>query len=648
MADELNAPRAAGRALRAAGRVDRTGVSARAGAIAAIPVASVLAIGTAIGRPVGAVTVAAGAMLGGVAWRAGGPDAPPVGTMAAAALALALATVTGSASGRWPWLHLALLVGVCLAAGIATSLGRRGAVVGTQSIIAFVVFGRFPQPFGSAVALGGLVLAGGVTQTLFATLLARPPAWRQQRAAVAEAYRRLAALAAAPGTTVPAAAALDAAEARLTAPALLADRSVMALSALVDEGRRIRLELIVLRAAADRARRRPDDAEATAVLDGRLAALGGQVRAAARLAAASRRRSGLVGVPAPTRGSRLPLAGLREDLRRIRASLTLESAAGRHAVRLAVVVAGTELLVQRVALPRAYWAVVAAATVLRPDFAATFTRGGERVLGTIAGVLIASLIAVGLDPGGWGIVAVVGLLAFGTYAVFPASFAAGTALLTAVIVFLLHAVAPASGTIALDRGIDTAIGGAIGLAAYALWPTWSGASTGRLLAAVVEAQRSYLAAVLTGIVRGEPLLDAELRPLARRARMAYSDAEAAVTLAHTEPARGTDPGRAAAALAGMRRLVYGAHGLRVEAGALAQRQPAPALAPLATGLAEALGQLAGRLRDESVAGGLPPLRDAYRRALPELPEPLAAAVRIPLDELIDATDTVAASLGQRV
>ena len=105
-------------------------------------------------------------------------------------------------------------------------------------------------------------------------------------------------------------------------------------------------------------------------------------------------------------------------------------------------VALTELLVQRVALPRAYWAVVAAASVLRPDFGATFTRGAERVVGTSAGVVISTLIAVALDPSGWGVVAVVGVLAFVTYAVFPASFTAGTAMMTGVVVFLLHAIAP--------------------------------------------------------------------------------------------------------------------------------------------------------------------------------------------------------------
>ena len=94
------------------------------------------------------------------------------------------------------------------------------------------------------------------------------------------------------------------------------------------------------------------------------------------------------------------------------------------------------------------------------------------------------------------------VLAFCTYAVFPASFTVGIAMLTGVIVFLLHAVAPGTVQTALDRGIDTAIGGAIGLIAYALWPTWSALSAGPLLATLVDAQHVYLNAVLTGLTTG--------------------------------------------------------------------------------------------------------------------------------------------------
>ncbi len=116
-------------------------------------------------------------------------------------------------------------------------------------------------------------------------------------------------------------------------------------------------------------------------------------------------------------------------------------------------------------------------------------------------------------------------LRFFTYAVFPASFTAGTAMLTGVIVFLLHAVSPDTAQTALDRGIDTAIGGAIGLAAYCAVADLVGAVRGAAAGTLVDAQHVYLDAVLNGLTTGRRMSDARLRTLARQARVAFTDAQ---------------------------------------------------------------------------------------------------------------------------
>jgi uncharacterized membrane protein YccC len=696
---------AVGQAFLRAGQFDRAKISARAGVVAAVPVAAMMALGTAAGSPAAAVSMGVGAMLAGVAWRAGdGPLVPPLGTMVGASAALAVTALAGMLSGRWPWLHLLLLVIFCLIAGSAASLGRRGIVVGTQSLIGFIVFGRFPESLAHAAALTGLVLAGGAAQSLFAAAVAVPLAWRRQREALADAYRTLAAFAGELGSSaMPLATALDAAARVLGLPALFADPDRHALAQLVSEGRRIRLELVGFSTLLEQVRRaQPELAEAShttvtdalervrqllaltvaaiggdaatiaalpgeaselgewgaarpplaaVALDQRLAALIGQVTAAARLAAALHAPGrGRIPLPAgrPTLGSVRLGDRVSEDLQRMRGGANLQTAAGRHALRLAVVVPLTELLIQRVSLPRAYWAVVAAATVLRPGFGQTFTRGAERVLGTFLGVVLATLVAVGLDPTGWGVVAVVAVLAYWTYAVFPASFAVGIAMLTGVVVFLLHAVAPGTVQTALDRGIDTAIGGAIGLVAYALWPTWSARSAGPLLATLVDAQRTYLEAVLTGLVSGRPLPETQLRTLARQARIAYADADSVVALARSEPQHGPPGVGASAAAAGLlgalRRLVWGVHVLRLDASAMPAGRPLPQLARLQAGLGQALSVLAAELR-EADHGSFPRLRRLHRELAREHPELLGQALSAALDELIDATDTAAAAVG---
>jgi len=693
---------AVGRAFMAAGQFDRAQISARAGLIAAVPVAAMLALGTAAGSPAAAVSMGVGAMLSGVAWRAGdGPVLPPLGTMLGASLALATTAFTGMLSGRWPWLHLLLLAVFCLIAGLAACLGRRGVVVGTQSLIGFVVFGRFPEGPGHAAALTGLVLAGGCAQLLFAAVVATPLAWRRQRGTLAAAYRTLADFTGElTSSAMPLATALDAAAQVLATPALFADPDRHALADLVSEGRRIRLELIGFATLLEHVRRsEPELAQAaratvtdaldrlrqllgltvaaiegdaatlaclpgeaaelsewgaareplaSVALDQRLAALIGQVTAAARLAADLHAPGGgrlPVTLGRPTRGSARLGRRVSQDIDRMRASANLDTAAGRHALRLAVVVSLTELLVQRVALPRAYWAVVAASTVLRPGFGQTFTRGAERVLGTLLGVVVATLVAVGLDPTGWALVPVVGVLAFCTYALFPASFTAGIAMLTGVIVFLLHAVAPGTVQTALDRGIDTAIGGAIGLIAYALWPTWSALSAGPLMATLVDTQHEYLDAVLTGLISGRRLPETQLGTLARRARFAFADVDGAVGLARSEPQRGdADPRSIAATLAALRRVVWGVHVVRLDAATMPAGRPLPELAGLKAGLDQALSVLAAELR-EAEHGSFPRLRRLHRELAREQPQLLSQALEAALDELVDATDTAAATVG---
>ena len=134
------------------------------------------------------------------------------------------------------------------------------------------------------------------------------------------------------------------------------------------------------------------DDPATAILERRLAALAGQLRAVAVLAPAAAHSGGLRS-RRPHRAIDRPLRQLRQDLWQLRADLNWESPIGRHAVRVAVVVPAAELIARQLPLSRGYWMVVAAAAVLRPEYGATFTRGAERALGTVLGAGLAGLIA---------------------------------------------------------------------------------------------------------------------------------------------------------------------------------------------------------------------------------------------------------------
>ena len=232
------------RAVRDAARFDRTAISSHAGLLAAIPVAAVLAIGTVAWDPVAGVTMGAGAMLVGTAWRIRG-GRPPLALLATDAFVMALSTFLGCVTGSIGWLHLVVVCVWALMGGLLVSLGNSGGVVGTQAVIAVVVFGRFSQPAAASAALAGLVLAGGWCQVLFQALVGWPGALKAQRAATANAFRSLADLAIASWDTspLPAADALDAAQATLSSATLFGDPALMTLRSLVGEGHRLRVGL---------------------------------------------------------------------------------------------------------------------------------------------------------------------------------------------------------------------------------------------------------------------------------------------------------------------------------------------------------------------------------------------------------------------
>jgi uncharacterized membrane protein YccC len=686
-------------AVQDAAHFDRRAVSIQAGLLAAIPVVAVLAVGTIAWSAVAGVTMAAGAMLVGIAWRVRG-GRPPLGVLAVDAVVMSLSTFVGCVTGSLPWLHFGLLCVWTLIGGLMVGLGNRGGVVGNQAIIAFVVFGRFSQPADASAALAGLVLAGGFSQVLFLGLVRWPTPLRVQRTATAAAYRELAGLATASveTSTLPAATALDEAQSTLASLTLFGDPALMTLRSLVNEGHRMRIELSAIHVLM---RREPAAAAAEAVLESvaraldlaadtiegdreaaaalpdvvsrvsaqadpllegredaapalprRLAAVAGQVRAVAAQAV-SAGEGGNLRERRVRRYTHRPRDAIAAGLAELRDNASLASPAGRHALRLTVVVLAAEAISRHVPLQRGYWMVVAAATTLRPEFGATFTRGTERAIGTCLGVGLAGAIAVALHPSGGMTIVLVGLLAFAGYAVFAASFAAGFAFITALVVFLLNAISPDTLATAWARLIDTLVGGGLGLLAYALWPTWSDLPARQALADLLAAQRGYLAAILSALITGRRPEESQMRPLGRRARLARTTAEATVARSLSEPAtRRIDAEQSQGLLAAMRRLIQAGHVLRLEVQDERPRQPLPGLEPLAADLDALLTRVEGPLRartDEeppAPEAELPDLRGRYLAFARSAPaEVRSEGVVDELDEIVDAANSLKVLVG---
>jgi uncharacterized membrane protein YccC len=325
--------------------------------------------------------------------------------------------------------------------------------------------------------------------------------------------------------------------------------------------------------------------------------------------------------------------------------------AWRHGVRLATVMVVAELIGRALPWQRGYWVPLTAAVVLKPDYAATFQRGIGRIVGTGLGVVLAGLLVREVHPAGGGLVIAVGVAAWASYAMFAASFAVYTFLLTFLVVLLISTGDPRLLSAVADRGLDTAIGGALALVAFAAWPTREEATLRASLARMLAAVADYAGTVFVGYVEGRFDADVDRRrasAAARDARRARSDAEASLERALSEPSRlRPETETALSVLAGARRIVIALHALRATLEDTREHQALPELATTATDVVAALDALS-----VAVETGATPEVDGLRAAQHELEE-LAdadaeslhgrrlAVVAAHLDPVVDAIDTIA-------
>jgi uncharacterized membrane protein YccC len=282
------------------------------------------------------------------------------------------------------------------------------------------------------------------------------------------------------------------------------------------------LRPIALRTVDLRARRK------LAIAIARANGLAGQLRAAVRNADFAGSRGELRAAAAEARLPRL--LRQRSALATLRANFALSSIAFRHAIRcgvcLAIAVAGERAL----SIPHGYWIPMTTAIVLKPDFAGTFTFGLLRVAGTMLGLVLTTAIVHYAFGGDWERLALLAALCIGFRLLTTMHYGIGVMLLTGLVVILLSFDGIAPGDTMLARGIATGIGSALALAAYLAWPTWESQRVPAAIAAMIDAYRAHLDALLTA--------DAGTRAAARSAaRSARTNAQASLDRLRGEPRR---------------------------------------------------------------------------------------------------------------
>jgi uncharacterized membrane protein YccC len=384
-----------------------------------------------------------------------------------------------------------------------------------------------------------------------------------------------------------------------------------------------------LDAAADRLR------AATPIVDQLLA----QVRAAYRLAHLP--ASDTQGAGAPNRRIRA-VPPLSEGWATIKANLSLDSTACRHAVRLAAALALATAIYRATGLPRGYWISITALLVLRPDFRETYVRGITRIVGTLTGAGLAALLVRGLGTHPVWLTALLLVFVWSGYSLFRANYTVFTICITGYVVVLLFLSGVPGPTAAVYRALDTILGGLLALAAYRVWPTWESRRVGDVLASLVDALVRHADLLLGAYADSAQWRPAELQEASAAARLARSNAEATVERVLGEPAGSRfDTELALSLLAAFRRYALGA--LALHAGLLDRPAPAPPLAPLRDQVTTTLEMLADALRQGTRPGPLPPIRQTLQRIQPSI-DPIVAEQ---IDVIVDSVDTMGSILMRR-
>jgi uncharacterized membrane protein YccC len=299
----------------------------------------------------------------------------------------------------------------------------------------------------------------------------------------------------------------------------------------------------------------------------RLEALAGQLRAVVRLAAVpagedpvALGRAIVTGAHVPTRAARRRFIDVvRDRLAVLRANMTLSSEACRHGLRLAgtlAIAVGASLLLS---LPHRYWLPMTAMLVLRPDFTATFTRGVSRIVGTLVGAGLVTLVLAELRPDVGGLTALVIVWCFAACATLFANYAVYSVCIASLVVTLLAFTGAPGASLAGERSLYTVCGAGLALIAYAVWPTWASVYLPERLAELITTAGRYGRSVLEAWAEPKVADRHALQRARLDARLARSNAEAAADRWMTEPSRRgpLSPDTALGVLASVRAYLLG-------------------------------------------------------------------------------------------
>ncbi len=185
---------------------------------------------------------------------------------------------------------------------------------------------------------------------------------------------------------------------------------------------------------------------------------------------------------------------MAEAGRRIMAAMTPASARFRHALRLSIALLTGYGLLLAIHPAQGYWILLTTLLVCQPDYAATRQRLGQRIGGTLAGLVIGWVLLqlFAMQAIQFGLIVIAGTIFFATR--FRRYFVAAAAI--SVLVLLAFEQVGSGYDLIVPRLVDTLIGGGLAaLVMFFVWPDWRERELHHRLADALTAHAAYLRAL---------------------------------------------------------------------------------------------------------------------------------------------------------
>jgi uncharacterized membrane protein YccC len=175
-------------------------------------------------------------------------------------------------------------------------------------------------------------------------------------------------------------------------------------------------------------------------------------------------------------------------------NFSLDSKIFRHALRFAIAIVFAYLLGFFIDIQNTYWILLTIVVIMRPSYGLTKERSKDRIIGTLIGAVVASVIVlVTQNEIVYSVLAIVSLIL--AISLIQQNYKSAAALITISIVFVYCLINPNAFEVIQYRVLDTIIGSSIALIAnYIILPSWEADNLKQILLNALKMNKKYLLA----------------------------------------------------------------------------------------------------------------------------------------------------------